>query len=268
MERKDIESQLHEQYAINNNSKLGTVVPFIVAMLAVFGAYGYVYLYTSPELPSGFRLLVEHCKCCNYSEYEFTLWALFLVAIAVYFVLWIIFRICIYQGSAQRREQFITFSIRYKAYRKNLVPNQNSINIIDVEDYLSKEYNEIFPNGYHPFGKGRANFIQGLYGEIVKIIHVCSFLISITLILKVVFADVVFNTKMCLLIFPIIICVICFIKFIYYIGCYDIIKAFCKERYYKRYSDVNDKYVKALKFNNRTFINNKNKQTSYEMLDR
>lgn len=114
MEIKDIESQLHEQYAINNNSKLGTVVTFIVAMFAVFGAYGYVYFYTSPELPSRIELLT------NDTPYKFTIWGTLFAAFAVYFVLLIIFYICVHQGTTQRKDQFITFAIRYKAYKKNL----------------------------------------------------------------------------------------------------------------------------------------------------
>lgn len=34
--------QLHEQYAVNNNSSMGTVVSFIVGMFTAFGGYGYV----------------------------------------------------------------------------------------------------------------------------------------------------------------------------------------------------------------------------------
>jgi hypothetical protein len=260
MEMSKIEEHLHEQYAINNNSKLSTIVTFIVAIFAVFGAYGYVYLYTSPELPSGFRLLVEHCKCCNYSEYEFTLWALFIVAVAVYFVLWIIFHICIYQGSAQRGEQFITFAIRHKAYKDNSGQNQSSEKI---EKCLSKEYNKIFPEEYHPFGKSKATFIQGLYGEIIKIIHVCSLLISISLIPKILYANVECCDKLAMIIIPFIIIIICILKYV----CYKKASGTFIAKYYKKYKRRNDEYVDKLCFSSNLKFYNK-QQNNHEKFNK
>jgi len=180
MEVKDIESQLHEQYAINNNSKLGTVVSFIVAMFAVFGAYGYVYFYTSPELPSRIELLT------NDTPYKFTIWGTLFAAFAVYLVFLMILYICVYQGSMQRKEQFITFAIRYKAYGRSFLKKYEK-----VEDHLAFEYNKIFPEDYHPFRKKKTVFIQGLYGEFVKIICVCSFfIIPISIVIKLFTSDI------------------------------------------------------------------------------
>lgn len=44
--QSEMEKQLHEQYAINNNANTGSIVTLFVAMLASVGAYGFVYLHT------------------------------------------------------------------------------------------------------------------------------------------------------------------------------------------------------------------------------
>ena len=47
MEVKDIESQLHEQFAVNNNDHASTLVSIIAAVVAVIGAYGYVFVHST-----------------------------------------------------------------------------------------------------------------------------------------------------------------------------------------------------------------------------
>lgn len=44
--QQELEKQLHEQYAINNNANLGSIIVLLTALIAVFGAYGYIYLHS------------------------------------------------------------------------------------------------------------------------------------------------------------------------------------------------------------------------------
>ena len=49
----ELEKQLHEQYAINNNAKVSSFVSFIVALFALFGFYGYIFAH------SGYQFSLE-----------------------------------------------------------------------------------------------------------------------------------------------------------------------------------------------------------------
>lgn len=141
-----MELQLHQQYAENNNANLGSIITLIVTLLAVFYGYGYVYLHSTLEFSDGFDFLCE-CECKH-----FTLDALLFTASAVYVVLGIIYYICFSQGLHQRMEQFITFAIRAKYYKKtktDVAPDGDSF----PESLMDPSYHEIFPKGYHPFKK-------------------------------------------------------------------------------------------------------------------
>ncbi|MCQ2123207.1 MAG: hypothetical protein MJZ25_03400 [Fibrobacter sp.] len=134
-------AQLHEQYAVNNNAGMQSVVSLLVGMFAILGAYGYVLLHTT-----------ENCRECLDSC--FTSDNLLFTFACSMLVLLIMTHICVYQGCAQRLEQFIVYGIR-KEY--NLITEESS-----------KE-TKIFPSDYKPCKKNPWNFIQGLYGEFVKI---------------------------------------------------------------------------------------------------
>lgn len=144
--KDELLKQLHEQYAVNNNSSMGAIVSFIVGMFTAFGGYGYVWINTN-FCPSGEK---------NYCFQDLTF-----VAIVVLFLLLIMSYICMYQGTSQRLEQFITHKIRGE---------------YDVVDF--------FPNGYHPFKKQELDVVQGIYGELVKIFVFVSLLILISFYYK------------------------------------------------------------------------------------
>ena len=46
--RRQLEKHLHEQYAINNNSKTSSLIAILAAVMIAFTAFGYV-LYHSPH---------------------------------------------------------------------------------------------------------------------------------------------------------------------------------------------------------------------------
>ena len=52
--KEDFVKQLHEQYAINNNAHLSSVISLMVAMLAVFYGFGYMFVYSSIYFSSDF----------------------------------------------------------------------------------------------------------------------------------------------------------------------------------------------------------------------
>lgn len=145
----DFESQLHEQYAINCNTNLSSIISLVTFALAIVGTYGYVFIYSSLEYSSTF--------CNNFlesynGERIFTLDVLILITIASIAVLAFLQYICAEQGFKQRKEQFVIFALRWKSYRCNpmtLTPR-------------------IYPKGYHPFGKQDISIIQGLCGEMTK----------------------------------------------------------------------------------------------------
>ena len=131
--------QLHEQYAVNNNAYFGSIITLIVALMAVIGSYGYVFIQILNQQGG------KDC-CCHLESY--TINSLMFVYLASCGVLAIMTCICAYQGVAQRNEQFIVFALRCK---------------YDAFDA------SVFPKKYHPFFKRCLNIVQGHYGEFIKI---------------------------------------------------------------------------------------------------
>ena len=117
----ELEKQLHEQYAINNNSKAGILTSLIGSLLIVLTGYGFVL----------FQYYIDECKGASIVT---------LVAIVAQIVMALLHCICVNLGAGQRKDQFITFAIRKKHY------------------VTRSKYDVIFPEGYHPFNKiGRAS---------------------------------------------------------------------------------------------------------------
>lgn len=160
----ELEKQLHEQYAINNNANLGSVVTIITTLIGVIGVYGYLFIHSTIDFASDWGSFVDNGK--------YTLDVLLFSAVASYFILIIIFYLSAYLGTNQRKEQFITYAIRRKHYEKS---GENN------------DYDKIFPSNYHPFNKTKSEFIQGLYGEICCILKFLFWLITILTLLKISF---------------------------------------------------------------------------------
>ena len=53
--QKELELQLHEQYAINNNANVSSFIAMIGALIIAFTGYGYVL----------YQYLMGECACCN-----------------------------------------------------------------------------------------------------------------------------------------------------------------------------------------------------------
>lgn len=162
---KQLELQLHEQFAQNYNNVYAATATMFCTMLAVLAGYGAVLIN------------VRNCFAVGSGAFGgdngYTLDALVLVTIASLIVLFIIKYICLYQGVNQRLEQFIVFSIRKKYYR---------------EDPTKLIKDKIFPKSYHPFEKRGFNIIVGIYGKLIPVIIVLQIIVYLLAIIKVVSA--------------------------------------------------------------------------------
>lgn len=144
--------QLHEQYAVNNNAGMQSVVSILVAMFAAVGAYGYVWIH------------YQACdKNCAPGE-SFFCSELMFAFVAALTILGIMNHICVYQGVNQRMEQFITYRLRKKCCLLN---------------------EEFFPSRYNPFDKKGLEVVQGLYGEFVKIFAVLPLILFVSYVYRI-----------------------------------------------------------------------------------
>jgi len=199
-----MELQLHEQYAINNNANLGSVVVLLAAMIGVFWGYGYIFIHSTNNFIDFENSCFLYCNCCE----NYSLDAFVFTAIASSIVIHIMRKICIYQGYAQRYEQFITFAIRCKHFTSLFVKDSK-------DDKLSNENRGIFSEEYHPFNKKKNSKatpnnenittkikrflkelfkesnqirpIQGLFGEFVKILNMLLWVIIGGVGIKLIF---------------------------------------------------------------------------------
>ena len=158
--------QLHEQYAVNNNANLGTIVTLVVAVIAVIGYFGYVYVHTGVDFSKDFGCLIAE-EVNDVKVYYLD--ALLLIYLASVLVIAILIRLCIYQGVAQRKEQFIIHSIRCKYFKDGL----------NKEDY-------IFPEGYTPYKKEGLQIVQGLYGELARTLKSIFWILTAGMTLKLI----------------------------------------------------------------------------------
>lgn len=160
--QEQIEMQLHEQYAKNNNANVGNVVILFVTMLASVGSYGYVFLHS--------KNLVDSANCIAfvtlYESGSYSLFALLIVAIAAIAVLLMIVYICISLGCRQRMEQFIIYAIRRKYYGNDM------------------NNPKVFPNRYDPFKKRGLKMVQSPYDYFVRCTMVVIFSIALSLLFR------------------------------------------------------------------------------------
>ncbi len=157
--RYTIMAQLHEQYAINNNAGMQSVVSLLVGMFAVLGGFGYVWLHV------GSRCSEKAENCFNGEQLLFVLAASLIVLLIMTYI-------CMFQGTRQRCDQFIVQRIRENAF--NCMYEAVTGEISRCKDSPVKkgkviEYTDIFSKHYNPYNKSGLSVVQGLYGEFTKI---------------------------------------------------------------------------------------------------
>ncbi len=199
-----VERTLSEQYSENNNERMTALVSLFVSLFAVIGVFGLMYAKTT------LRTACDFGDFCD-SQGQYSIEILLFVASACFLIIWVMQRLCIYQGSHQRFEQFVVHAIRYKHLFDNTL--------------LYSEYN--------PFGKNRIDFIQGVWLEFLKILFVFFCIILLSTLLKLFQKEIVWSVVTywafgililtCLLIF---IDLICFTrkKYCFYNGLCEVYK--------------------------------------------
>lgn len=147
--QKELELQLHEQYAINNNANVSSFIAMIGALIIAFTGYGYVL----------YQYLMGDVCCCKMADAETMV---HIATFAVLVVIFILYMVALNLGTGQRMEQFITFAIRQTAYKDK----------IDT-------YKEIYPKAYHPFNKTIWRFTQGMYNSLLYIFLIVYIIVCI-----------------------------------------------------------------------------------------
>jgi len=147
--QKELELQLHEQYAINNNANVSSFIAMIGALIIAFTGYGYVL----------YQYLMGDVCCCKMADAETMV---HIATFAVLVVIFILYMVALNLGTGQRMEQFITFAIRQTAYKDK----------IDT-------YKEIYPKSYHPFNKTIWRFTQGMYNSLLYIFLIVYIIVCI-----------------------------------------------------------------------------------------
>lgn len=150
----ELEKQLHEQYAINNNANTGTLVALLAAIIVIFTAYGLA-----------FKNLKLESFPYNQRDEEIVL---FFLTFVIQIVLSFLSLLIVHFGYVQRRDQNVINAIREKYY-------------LDGEK-LSKEY-WILYLGYQPYiGDGYGGlrkFLPGFYNLFFRFFLICLFTVTL-----------------------------------------------------------------------------------------
>jgi len=146
-----LENQLHQQYAENDNNRIGVFTSFIVGIISLFGFYGYVFVNTNSR------------ENWNFNLQEYLLMSF--ITIGMLFFLAVL---AIYFGYSVRRDQLIVHNIRIKRYKKET------------------EMGKIFGKIYSPVGKRINNFIPDFFNLFYWLFFISEVFIFITTILKII----------------------------------------------------------------------------------
>lgn len=169
----ELEHTLHQQFAENYNNISGSLMAFVAAMFIVFTGYAYVFS-NIKDAPCIFECLANDTKGI------YSINALFWANLMLNLTMLVVFYFAVNLGLTQRKEQFITYTIRRNAYgaKGNYELDTN-----------------IFPEGYHPFNKKCCSYLVGIYGYIANCALIASFVVSIVTF----FFINVYGTELCCL---------------------------------------------------------------------
>ena len=135
-----LEKQLHKQYATNAQANTGNFIAFLVAILAMFYAFGYVYVFNTNDFANGNDLFAEK----KGEHIRFTLDVLLFIASISLLMLTFLIAYCMNLGWQQRRDHIVITKIREKRMDK-------------------ENRNNLFNDQYSPYGKGWLKFIPNVY---------------------------------------------------------------------------------------------------------
>lgn len=139
---KELQKQLHDQYAKTNDAILGSLITFLLGLIGSLCSYGYVFVYSGNSKADTLIILGSDSGV-------FRPEALTLMTIVALFTVSTVVTVFLVQGFAQRKQQFIIHKIR--------------------ENNGGELWATILPTGYYPFGKKGLEIFQGFYGLFVKV---------------------------------------------------------------------------------------------------
>ncbi len=111
-----LEQQIHGQFSENSNEHVSSFVTFVVSLLALFGAFGYVYANTVDVFKMGFGYWPELTPSASetLSRHGFTMDSFLWLSVIVSIMLCFIACLCIFLGYAERRDQVQQWLVRRK----------------------------------------------------------------------------------------------------------------------------------------------------------
>lgn len=145
-------SQLHEQYAINDNAKNQNFITFLIAIFALLGAYGYVYVHTyiGNNLNNTFEnVMMSTIDCCNNNELYFHPDIIIYLTVFISLVMLFLSILVVVLGYSTRRDHIMINRIREFAFEGELRKSRfkNNLFITDGKstcDFLPDYYKLFF----------------------------------------------------------------------------------------------------------------------------
>lgn len=106
----ELEKQLHEQYAINNNASVGSFVSFITTLFVLFGSFGYVFVNSTNTFSVNGDLIQNGL----YTLDVFLSFSIVIIGLLTFLSL-----LSLHLGYTNRINQLIIENIRKKAFYNN-----------------------------------------------------------------------------------------------------------------------------------------------------
>ena len=204
----ELEKHLHEQYAINNNAKVSSFVTFVIALLALFGFYGYSFVYSVNSF---------HCNTVSNNIF-IPLDAFLLFSVIVVGILYFLALVSIQFGYTNRSDQVIIDKIRDKRF--------------------GKDKNYIFHENYSPTDKTWNSFIPDFFSNFYWLFLAGQITVFLLTFYKISKTNCIGNTQLfCWLIFVIIVLTF-HLMFIF-------LTILCRYHYFKKYCSIFRNYSKV-----------------------
>jgi hypothetical protein len=146
-----LENNLHQQYAENDNNRIGIFSSFIIGIVALFGFYGYVFVNTNNR------------EYWNFNMQEYLLMSFITIGILFFLAI-----LALNFGYSLRRDHLVVYKIRKKRYNNET------------------EMEEIFGKIYNPLEKNFINFMPDFYNLFFWLFFISEIFLHITAIIKII----------------------------------------------------------------------------------
>ncbi|WP_321479755.1 hypothetical protein [uncultured Bacteroides sp.] len=153
--RNNILNSIHEQFAENQNHHQALFIQLLIALLVLFGGFGYTYVHTTDSIPYA-HTYIQGMYVSNS--------ILITVTLVVLLVLLLLNLIILHLGYAFRRDQTLNMRIRKKE--------------------LGEEYDDVFGYLYNPSGKGFWSYLPNFYAIFFWIISILQLIVFIGICVK------------------------------------------------------------------------------------